>query len=117
MKRFLAVYMGMDGFERKGWDALDPAARKAREAEGMKAWMDWQTANAARIVDGGGPLGKTRRAASDGISDFRNAMTGYVILEAESLEAAAQLFANHPHFSIFPGEAVEIVECLPMPEM
>ena len=117
MKRFLAVYMGMDGFERKGWDALDPAARKAREAEGMKAWMDWQTANAARIVDGGGPLGKTRRAASDGITDYRNAMTGYVILEAESLEAAAAAVRKPPALFHLPREAVEIVECLPMPEM
>ena len=39
MKRFLAIYTGsMDGFERAGWNTLDPEARKAREAEGMKAW-------------------------------------------------------------------------------
>jgi hypothetical protein len=44
-------------------------------------------------------------------------MGGYVIVEAESHEAAAQMFKNHPHFSIFPGEAVEIMECLPMPKM
>jgi ribosomal protein S17 len=42
-------------------------------------------------------------------------MTAYTIVEAESLEAAAALFADHPHFTIFPGDSVEIMECLPMP--
>ena len=42
-------------------------------------------------------------------------MTAYVIVEAESHEAAAEMFAGHPHFTIFPGDAVEIMECLPMP--
>jgi len=116
MKRFLAIYMGSaDGFERAGWNKLDPAARKAREADGMKAWMDWATAHARQIVDPGSPLGKTRRAARDGIADTKNAMTAYTIVEAESLEAAAALFADHPHFTMFPGDSVEIMECLPMP--
>jgi hypothetical protein len=44
-------------------------------------------------------------------------VTAYVLIEAESHDAAAQLFANHPHFSIFPGQSVEIMECLPMPKL
>lgn len=116
MKRFLAIYMGSaDGFERAGWNKLDSVARKAREAEGMKAWMDWATAHAGQIVDGGSPLGKTKRADRDGITDTRNAMTAYTIVEAETFEAAAALFADHPHLTIFPGDSVEIMECLPMP--
>ena len=78
--------------------------------------MTWGEANAAAIVDQGTPLGRTKRAAADGISDIRNAITGYVIVEAPSHEAAAKLFENHPHFAIFPGESVEIMECLPIPE-
>jgi len=42
-------------------------------------------------------------------------MAAYVIVQAESHEAAAKLFENHPHFTIFPGDAVEIMECLPLP--
>ena len=30
-------------------------------------------------------------------------------------EAAAKLFENHPHFTIFPGESVEIMPVLPIP--
>ena len=41
-------------------------------------------------------------------------MTAYVIVQAESHDAAARLFENHPHFMIFPGDSVEIMECLPL---
>jgi len=44
-------------------------------------------------------------------------MTAYTIVQAESHEAAAELFASHPHFMIFPGDSVEIMECLPIPRM
>jgi hypothetical protein len=118
MKNFLAIYMGtMEAFEKAGWNRMDAQQRKAREQAGMQAWMEWGTVHAAAIVDQGAPLGKTRQASHKGIEDIRNRMTGYVIIQAESHAAAAQLFENHPHFAIFPGESVEIMECLPMPTM
>jgi hypothetical protein len=43
-------------------------------------------------------------------------MAAYTVVEAESHEAAARMFENHPHFTIFPGVAVEVMECLPMPK-
>lgn len=114
MKTFLAIYTGAAA-KLEAWNKLDEAERATREAAGMKAWMDWGTTHAASIVDQGAPLGKTKRAASDGISDVRNNITGYVIVKAESHDAAAKMFADHPHFSLFPGDAVEIMECLPLP--
>jgi len=30
-------------------------------------------------------------------------------VQADSHEAAAKLFENHPHFAIFPGDAIEIM--------
>ena len=71
--------------------------------------------HAASIVDQGTPLGKTKRASPEGIDDIKNVMVGYAIVQAESHEAAAKLFENHPHFTIFPGDSVEIMECLPIP--
>jgi hypothetical protein len=116
MKKFLAVYIGTeDARKRSGWTEMDADKRKAREASGIKAWMGWGTTHAAAIVDQGSPLGKTKRAASNGISDIKNSMAGYAIVQADSHEAAAKLFENHPHFTIFPGDSVEIMECLPLP--
>lgn len=116
MKTFLAIYMGTHpARERSRWNELDEAERKARIAAGMEAWKQWGITHAAAIVDQGSPLGKTKRAAADGITDIQNSMTGYVIIRAESHEAAAAMFESHPHFAIFPGDSVEIMECLPMP--
>ena len=117
MKRFLAIYIGTEAaLERAQWNKLGEEERKALEASGFKAWMEWGMVNSAAIVDQGSPLGKTKRASAQGITDIKNSMTGYVIVQAESHEAAARLFENHPHFAIFPGDSVEIMECLPLPD-
>ena len=81
----------------------------------MKAWGDWMATHKAAVVVEGGPLGKTKRASAAGVSDTKNNMTGYVVVRAETHEAAARMFENHPHFKIFPGESIEIMESLPIP--
>lgn len=116
MKTFLAVYLGTpDSRQRREWDSLDEATRKKREQEGMKAWHDFGAKYHTVTTVEGGPLGKTKKASAHGITDVKNNMTGFTIVKAESHEAAAKMFENHPHFSIFPGESVEIMEVLPIP--
>lgn len=116
MKKFLAIYIGTaSALEKSQWNALDEATRTERQNSGMQAWGAWVAANQSHIVDMGTPLGKTKRASSNGIEDITNTMTAYVIVQAQSHEAAAKMFENHPHFTIFPGDSVEIMECLPMP--
>jgi YCII-related domain len=114
MKRFVAIYLGSASALAQ-WKATDDGKRKEQEKAGMDAWMKWAKENEASIVDLGSPLGKTKRINTEGISDTKNQITGYTIVQAESHEAAAELFANHPHFMIFPGDSVEVMECLPMP--
>lgn len=115
MKKFLAVYIGTPESSEKKWRGLSEAEIKQRESQGMKTWMAWGEKYAAAIKDMGSPLGKTKRVDEKGVSDTRNALTAYTVIEAESHEEAAKMFLNHPHFSVFPGDSVEIVECLPMP--
>jgi hypothetical protein len=50
-----------------------------------------------------------------GIESIKNNVTGYIVVQAESHDDAARLFENHPHFTIFPGDSVEIMETLPIP--
>ena len=114
MKKYCAIYLGTPAGMEK-WKQLDEATRKEKEQQGMKAWHDWGAKHKAAILDMGSPLGKTKRADARGISDTSNAMAAYTIVQAESHEAAAKIFENHPHFTIFPGEAIEIMECLPIP--
>jgi len=116
MKKFLAIYIGSaSALEKSKWNTMDAAKRKELEASGIKAWGEWMMANETAVVDQGGPLGKTKRTAAEGVSDIKNSMTGYVVVQAESHEAAARMFENHPHFTIFPGDSVEIMESLPIP--
>jgi hypothetical protein len=115
MKRFMAVYTGSAGAAEK-WNQLGAEERKARESAGMEAWGKWVSEHQGAIVDNGSPLGKTKRISAQGIADFRNNIAAYVVVEAESHEAAAKMFENHPHFSIFPGDSVEVMECLPLPQ-
>ena len=116
MKTFLATYLGSES-GMASWKAMDEETRKQRETAGKDAWKKWAMANAKVIVDQGSPVGKTKRISADGIADTRNQIGAYTIVSAESHDDAAQLFLNHPHFTIFPGDAVEVMECLPMPEM
>jgi len=109
MAKFLAVYTG----EPRG--GPPPAMDEAAMAKGMQAWRDWMDRNAGSVVDSGGPLGKTKKVSRSGVADVRNNLAGYVVIEADSLEAAAAMFKDHPHFSIFPGDGVEIMPVLPVP--
>jgi hypothetical protein len=116
MKRFLAIYLGSsESPALKQWQAMPEAERTKRERSGIEAWMGWGAQHEASIVERGTPLGKTKRVAIGGMSEAKNAICGYVVVEAASHEAAARMFLDHPHFSIFPGESVEIMECLPLP--
>lgn len=111
MKTFVALYMGDPS------NAGKPDLDEATIRRGMEAWMAWGQKHASAIVDGGGPLGRTKKTSAAGVEDIRNRMTGYVIVRAESHEAAARMFEDHPHFSIFPGDSVEVMELLPIPAM
>ena len=116
MKTYLAVFIGTpEQRTRSGWDALPEDQRKERERAGMTAWVNWVDTHKDAIVEGGSPLGKTKRVSPTGIDDIKNALAAYTLVKAESHEAAARMFEGHPHFTIFPGDSVEIMECLPIP--
>jgi hypothetical protein len=113
---YLAVFLGSKASQkRRVWDALAESERRARERDGMAAWKAWAERHKAVIVTMGGPLGKTKRVAQRGIEDVGNEMSAFVVVRANSHEAAARLFENHPHFTIFPGEAVEIMPIMAIP--
>ena len=79
--------------------------------------MKWMDANKSSIVDGGAPLGKTKRVDSHGASNTKNETGGYSIVQAELPDAATKLFGkDHPHLQV-PGAWIEIIEIMPIPGM
>jgi hypothetical protein len=107
MPKFIAIFTGQPG--------AGPPPDQATMAKGMQAWSDWMARHADRLVDSGGPLGKTKRASKSGVADVQNNMAAYVVIEAQDHETAARLFEGHPHFTIFPGDGVDIMPVLPIP--
>lgn len=116
MKTYLAVFLGNPN-AMDAWKKLPEAERKQREKAGMEAWQKWATDNTDAIAEMGSPLGKTKRIDKAGVSDVRNELGAWTVVKATSQNEAARLFLNHPHFTIFPGERVEVMECLPIPSM
>jgi hypothetical protein len=113
---YLAVFLGSKTSSRmKAWMALAEAERRAKEQEGIAAWKAWVEKHHASISVMGGPLGRTKKITERGIADVSNETGAFVVVRAESHEAAAKLFEKHPHFTIFPGESVEVMPVLPIP--
>jgi hypothetical protein len=113
---FLAVFLGSKTTpQMQAWNALSEAERRNREQKGIAAWKAWAEKHHGAIVEMGGPLGKTKKIDQGGISDISNPMGAFTVVRAASHEAAAKMFEGHPHFTIFPGEAVEIMPVLPIP--
>jgi hypothetical protein len=102
----MAVYTGKPGAQMPD---------QATVEKGMAAWGAWMEQHKDQIVETGGPLGKTKRVSAEGIADVSNNIAAYVIVEAVDHDAAAKMFLDHPHFSIFPGDGVEVMPCLPIP--
>jgi len=70
-------------------------------------WNTWMNAHKDSVTESAG-VGKPKRITSAGVEDARNDLMMYSFVEAESLEAAAELFKDHPHFGI-PGSWIEVM--------
>jgi hypothetical protein len=113
---YLAVFLGSKTSPgMAAWNALPEAERNAKQQAGIAAWKAWAEKHQAVIVGMGGPLGKTKKVSQRGIADISNEMGAYTVVRADTHEAAAKMFESHPHFTIFPGESIEIMPVLPIP--
>jgi len=111
MKKFLVLYR-MDMAEMQKMMASTSAEERKKS---MEEWQVWMKRNMASFADHGGPVGKTKQVAASGATDTKNDVGGYSIVQAESHEAAAALFADNPHITM-PRATVEVMEIMPMPE-
>ena len=116
MPHFLAVYT-MKREDLAKFRAMPKAEQDAIDARGVPMWQAWEKKNAAHLRNLGGMVGKTTRATKEGVVPGVNDFCGYVIVEAESAEAAAALFVDHPHITVFPGDGVDVMPFLTGPDL
>jgi hypothetical protein len=82
----------------------------------MKAWGEWHVAHADAIVDSGSPLGANVRVTRDQTKPVGNQVVAWMLVESGSAEDAAAMFSRHPHVLLLPGNTVDVMELLPVPE-
>jgi len=105
MKFFVTYQMPHSGLD--DWMKLPEAERKAQETTMQSEWNAWMAGHKDSITETAG-VGKPKRVTSSGVEDARNDLMMYSFIEAESLEAATEMFKDHRHFGI-PGAWIEIM--------
>ena len=53
--------------------------------------------------------GQDRARHQSGIADAQNQIAGFLIVEAADITAAAGLFQDHPHITVFPGDGIDVM--------
>ena len=114
MTRFLAVYT-MKPEDLAAFRARPKSEQEEIDNLGVKAWEEWRKRNAAAIVASDVMVGKTKRVTSSGIADAQNQIAGFLIVEAADITAAAALFQDHPHITIFPGDGIDVMPVVTKP--
>ena len=76
-------------------------------------WKKWMSDHTTMFVDKGAGVGKTKCVNALGTSDTKNDIMLYAIAEAESHDAAAKTFKDHPHLQI-PQASIEVMEINPL---
>ncbi len=105
MTKYVLAYHGGDGM---------PETEEAM-AELMSAWENWFTGMGVAVVDGGNPISATRTINPDGSvvdGGGTNPLTGYSLIQADSLDAAVALARGCP---VLAGNGtVEVAEAIDM---
>ena len=111
---YLAVFTSdKTGPKWRAWRAMSEAEQAETARLGVAAVAEWEEAHRDSIVFQGGPLGPTKRIDDDGeVTDVVNLLTVFMVVRADSHEAAARLFENHPPLSIFVCDGVEVMPVL-----
>lgn len=114
MGRYLAVFTSdKTGPKWRAWRAMSEAEQQSTSERGVAAVEAWEAAHADVIGYAGGPLGPTKRISDAGeVTDMVNLLTVFMVVRADSHEAAVRLFEGHPHMSIFPCDGVEVMPVL-----
>jgi hypothetical protein len=110
MARFMMVYKG---------EATDMSMMTEDEVSAvMAAWGVWIQNVGPALVDVGTPFGPGVSVVDDGSTGAAVSLTGYSIVEADSMNAARAFANNHPFLSEGKGNfAVDVYELMPVPMM
>jgi hypothetical protein len=109
MKKYLAVFVA----PTEAYDKVKSRTPEEQKDNNEK-WAAWMEAHKADFADMGGPVGKTKRVSEGGeVTDARNEIGGYMVVQAENADDAAGIFKDSPSFGDIGG-AIEVMEIMEM---
>lgn len=82
----------------------------------MNAWMGWAKKAGNAVVDLGLPLGAGKTITQASVKDSQSSVSGFSILQADSVDALSGLLKEHPHLQM-PGASIEVFESVRPPGM
>jgi hypothetical protein len=89
------------------------AATEAEQQAAMAAWMSWFGELGSAVIDGGNPFGPSTSVAPSGAGgQAGSGLTGYSVLAADNLSAAADLAKGCPILT--SGGTVDVYEAVDM---
>ncbi|HEY7831182.1 MAG TPA: YciI family protein [Solirubrobacteraceae bacterium] len=86
------------------------AATEAEREAAMAAWGSWFGTLGQAVVDAGNPFGASTSVGANGSSGSQGNLTGYSVLAADDLAAAAELAKGCPVLA--NGGSVEVYETI-----
>ena len=108
MPQFMMVYKG---------EATDMSEMSEEEAGAVMAkWVEWMQGVGSALTDLGTPFGPSSSIVDNGSAGTAASLTGYTIVEADSMDAARALADGHPFLSEGKGNyAIDLYELMPVP--
>ncbi|HEU5294502.1 MAG TPA: hypothetical protein VFU71_06925 [Burkholderiaceae bacterium] len=114
MKKFLVLYQ-IPTSVMDEWKQTSADERKSAEDKMGREIQAWTGGRGKLFTDRGAGLGKAKRITSSGVSDARNDLVMYAIVQGESQDAVAKSFESHPHLQI-PQSSIEVMELFALPD-
>ncbi len=99
--KFLVTYQ-TDHTRFDEWMNIPEDERNAKDPDLQASWNEWLKKHKSSLIETAG-VGRPKRVTAAGTEDSRNDIMIYSFVEAESLEAAADIFKDHPHLGMLNG--------------
>lgn len=99
--KFLVTYQ-TDHTKFDEWMKIPEDEREANDPQLQSAWNAWMEQHASSLIETAA-VGRPKRITATNVEDTRNDIMIYSLVEAESLEAATDMFKDHPHLGMLGG--------------
>jgi len=112
MTKYLVVYHAPPAFTEKMM-----GMNKDEQMAEMGRWQTWSEGIGKSLLDLGTPLFGGMNVMRSGNHNSDRQVTGYSMIEADSMDAAMKLMGGHPHLAQDDSCEIEIHEAAPLPGM